>query len=70
MKTVLENWDSNVLNSIVAVGPINEVTKDLIIRSDKVNDVKEGLIREIDSRINLYKRYNSPTGDALTIEFF
>lgn len=70
MMRILESWDSNVPNTIIPVGPINQTIRDLIIRSNKVNEVKEGLIADINSRITLYKRYNSPNGDAMTIEFF
>nr|WP_315246650.1 hypothetical protein [uncultured Flavobacterium sp.] len=69
LKTVLESWNSKDPKTIIPIGPVNQITINLILHSNKVNDVKKGLIDKIDSQIHLYKLYNSPTGDAMTIEF-
>lgn len=70
MKTIIESWDPSDPNTIVPVGPINKITRDLIVKSNKIAEVKHGLISSINARIHLYKLYNTPSGEAMTIEQF
>lgn len=58
-KEIIEQWDKNYPTSLKPVSPIDERILERLIQWDDLEKAKESLLRQIDTRLHLYKMYNS-----------
>jgi len=66
---IIEKWDTSNISSLKVVKPINIKAITLLIKSNKIENAKESLLKQIRSQLHLYKIYNSDdTVDGIKIE--
>ena len=70
-KETIIQWDASNKKTLKAVGPIGVQAINRLISSGDFEKAKESLLSEIDSKLHLYKIYNSEENiEPLTIENF
>jgi hypothetical protein len=69
-KEIIKNWDPINPKTLIPIGPMNSKMFPIIIKMNELNKVKKRFIQQIDARLYLYEKYNSPGKvDPIAIEY-
>lgn len=59
-REIIEKWDIKNKNTLISVSPIDNEIMEHLVRCGEVDVARKSLIRQINSRLEMFKRYNSP----------
>jgi hypothetical protein len=69
-KEIIKQWNLADPTTLKAVSPVDEQILEHLIRHGELEKAKENLLRQIEARLYLYKKFNSPGQvDPIAIEY-